>query len=84
MTQQLELTRVSTHISAVVMAWCRAHVEREFLMKDLAKFVADNTKGYSAPDSAGRILRDLRQNGFVSYEVVNRRQSLYHVSAVLQ
>ena len=30
-----------------------------------------------APDSPGRILRELRLDGLLNYEVINRRDSLY-------
>jgi len=30
-----------------------------------------------APDSPGRILRELRLRGWLNYVVINRRQSLY-------
>ena len=34
-----------------------------------------------APDSPGRILRELRLNGRLDYVVLNRRQSLYQFRA---
>lgn len=80
--QQLELARVSASIHRSVLVFCRAFEGKEFLMRDLARYVSDNTKGYTAPDSAGRILRDLRQQGAVSYTVVNRRSSLYRIDGV--
>lgn len=83
MNQQLELARVDSHIHSLVLNYCRAHVGRHFYMKDLARFVYESTKGMTAPDSAGRILRDLRQRGVVRYDVVNRSKSLYRVVEVL-
>ena len=37
--------------------------------------------GETAPGSADRVLRDLRQRGSIDYEVVSRRSSLYRVLA---
>jgi hypothetical protein len=36
----------------------------------------------TAPDSPGRILRELRLTGKLNYVVINRRQSLYQFRAV--
>jgi hypothetical protein len=79
--QREQLERVTTRIQSAVLAFCRARVGHEFHMDTLFHFVHSHT-GHAAPDSAGRILRLLRQEGLVGYEVVNRRQSLYRVTAV--
>ena len=83
--QQQELARVSTKLDDIVVRYCRTLLlceESEFIMKELSQFVAVITKGQAAPDSAGRILRNLRQRGVVSYEVVSRSQSRYRVLGV--
>jgi hypothetical protein len=47
-----------------------------FIMNDLRKYVSQ--RGYRiAPDSSGRILRNLRQTGELNYRVINRSKSLY-------
>jgi hypothetical protein len=78
--QSENLDRVRSRIADVVLAWCREHVGGEFRMDELRKFVqlAEPT----APDSASRILRDLRQRGRVRYVVLSRADSLYRIDAV--
>jgi hypothetical protein len=51
-------------------------------MAELAEFVASAVQ--VAPDSPGRILRQLRRAGRVDYRIVNRAQSLYEITAVRQ
>jgi hypothetical protein len=55
----------------------------EFHMDELLNHVDRNVIAV-APDSPGRIMRDLRQHRLVNYEVVNRRQSLYRALPVAQ
>ena len=71
------LDRVSSRIGAAVLEFCRAHTT--FHAGELHRHVETAT-GVSAPASADRILRDLRQRGAVSYRVVSRRESLYEVT----
>jgi hypothetical protein len=73
--QTAQLERVSSKIALSVLEFCRNHFY--FRMEALTAWVRDQTG--VAPDSPGRILRDLRQRGLIGYEVVNRRQSLYRV-----
>jgi len=61
------------------MEFCR-HNE-QFHMEQLLLYIQGNL-GMIAPDSPGRILRQLRQQGLLNYTVVSRRQSLYRVVPV--
>jgi hypothetical protein len=49
-----------------------------FHADDLRVFVEAAT-GKTAPASADRILRDMRQSGKINYEVTNRSKSLYRL-----
>lgn len=74
------IKRVSERISGYVLAFCRWRRETRpvFYMQELTEYVHDRDRG-AAPDSAGRILRNLRQKGLVSYQVLSRAESLYVV-----
>jgi hypothetical protein len=76
--QDSELARVSSRIALAVLSFCRSHAGEEFFADDLRAHVAQAC-GKSAPDSASRVLRDLRAKGLVSFEVVNRAQSRYRL-----
>lgn len=76
--QQEQLERVATKIAHHVLAFCRARMESaqlEFRMEELQEYV--RARVGIAPDSAGRILRHLRQQQLVEYHVINRRASIY-------
>lgn len=77
--QEENRERVSSRIGAAILSFCL--VNRQFHAEDLRKFVTRET-GISAPASADRILRDLRQRGVIEYRVLNRRESLYEVITV--
>lgn len=68
--------RVRERIAGHVLVYCRICLGSTFRMEQLAAFVADRGERV-APDSAGRILRDLRQKGAVEYTLLSRRDSLY-------
>jgi hypothetical protein len=74
--QQENLERVSSRIERAVMQFCREH--RSFHADDLRRYVINET-GITAPASADRILRLLRQQKKLNYRVVDRRASLYEV-----
>jgi hypothetical protein len=81
--QQANLARVSNNIADIVTNFCRerlAGAREEFHMVDLTTYV--NDRSTIAPDSAGRILRDLRRHRIIDYTVVNRAQSLYKITGV--
>ena len=78
--QAENLDRVRTRIHSVVTDFCREHVGNQFHMVDLTEYVRE--RAHIAPDSPGRILRDLRRTGILDYEVLNRRESLYEIRRV--
>jgi hypothetical protein len=49
----------------------------KFFSNDLLTFIKENSSFYPAPGSADRIMRRLRQEGKLNYNVVERKQSLY-------
>ena len=77
--QREQLDRVSSRIGSAVLGFCQDH--RQFHAGDLHAHV-ERATGVSAPASADRILRNLRQRGVVDYRVVSRRESLYEVTSV--
>jgi hypothetical protein len=76
-TQTENINRVTDQIAGHVMKFLSAHLNKEFHVESLRRYVSDHVGGYIAPGSPDRILRALRQKGAVDYVVVNRRQSLY-------
>lgn len=72
------LERVAGAIAQIVLHFCR--MRNEFHMEELRQYVVD--RGIVAPASPDRILRWLRQKGFLDYEVINRRDSLYRIKSV--
>lgn len=81
MTHATNLQRVTDNIGDVVYEFCRRHVGWHFHATELRGFVQTRCTGI-APESPGRILRELRKQGRVQYELVSRRGSLYRVVAV--
>jgi hypothetical protein len=79
--QQENLERVRTRIRHAIIEFCRGH--EWFHADELRAYVASET-GVSAPASADRVLRDLRQKGHIDYVVANRRGSLYLVTKVTE
>jgi hypothetical protein len=81
--QQANLDRVSSNIAGIVADFCHSRFRAgraEFHMADLTTYV--NARSTIAPDSAGRILQDLRRRKVIGYEVISRSQSLYKVTGV--
>jgi hypothetical protein len=79
--QDLHLVRVRDRIGKVILLFCRARIDLgapEFRMQDLVEFVREAIP-FVAPDSASRILRDLRQRGEVACTLISRRGSLYRI-----
>jgi hypothetical protein len=70
------LERVGERISGAVLDFCRG--VRRFHMNELTDWVSKRTG--VAPDSPGRILRQLRSVGKLNYRVLDRRASLYEVT----
>lgn len=81
-TQSAELERIASRLAELIISFCtdRLAVAPEFNMVELTAWVSRHV--VAAPDSAGRILRDLRKRGLVRYKVTNRRASTYRVEGV--
>lgn len=79
--QSEQLGRVGSRIGAAIYWWCRNRYEgglREFRAEELRRHV-EVAAGSSAPGSADRILRQLRQQGHIRYSVVDRAKSTYRL-----
>ena len=78
-----ERARVFSRIAPVVIAFRWHNPINTWHVEELLRFV----RGYCpeiAPDSPGRILRQLRLMGRLNYVVINRRQSLYQFRPVVK
>ena len=80
MDHGVEFDRVSDKIAATVLSYCES-LDAPFHLEDLTVFVKERHPEI-APDSPGRILRSLRSQGWLNYEVVSRRDSLYRLIPV--
>lgn len=78
-----DLVRVRHSIARAVRDFCASRIGRVFCASELRAYVARRC-GVTAPSSADRILRDLRQRAVVVYELISRSASLYRVVAVAQ
>lgn len=74
--QMLEIERVSSKIERHVRRFCV--VGRSFHMDELTEYVRDQIQEPIAPESPGRILRQLRLDGKLNYEV-DRSSSSYSI-----
>lgn len=79
--QTTHLKRVRSRIGETVKTFCRRHVGESFWGRELHEYVASSIP-QTAPGSADRILRDLRQRGEVQYTVLSRGGSVYHIEWV--
>lgn len=76
-----ELTRVSGNIGpAIQAAFQRWGKGCEFRMNELHAAVLREHPGV-APGSVDRVMRMMRRQGAVGYELVSRRGSLYRITA---
>ena len=78
--QDENLQRVGGKIGGIVLDFYRSRLRsgcHEFHMDQLTEYVQANLAEALAPDSPGRILRQLRKVGRLEYIVLNRQQSLY-------
>jgi hypothetical protein len=66
----------SQRIASAVKDYVQMHIDREFTAKELRSFVLARVDN-SAPGSADRIMRQLRQAGAINYVLVSRSKSLY-------
>jgi hypothetical protein len=83
--QNEQIKRVTSKIGLVVLAFCRevfrsAVAQGKFHASDLRIYVA--ARELVAPASPDRILRFLRQLGWIDYEVIDRRASYYLIKWV--
>lgn len=77
-----ELERVGLNINQVLVAYWKLKMQaadRRFTATELRQFVQHHNFG-TAPASADRVLRTLRQKGKINYVVVNRAKSLYEAT----
>jgi hypothetical protein len=76
--QEQQIARVKSRIGRAVEGFvvARACASSPFFHAEELRAHVDAVAP-GAPGSPDRILRDLRQRGFISYEVVNRAASLY-------
>lgn len=77
--QQENLVRVSARIKPSILRFCEAHMTpKTFHAEELRCAVIRDT-GITAPGSADRVFRDMRQKKEIGYRVLSRRESLYEV-----
>lgn len=77
--QDRQIRRVLGKIGPKVLAFVRERgIGGTFHAKDLHDYVGTHV----APASADRILRMLRLTKEIDYEIINRRQSFYRVTAL--
>lgn len=67
--------RVKARITTLIREYYNPGIE--FRMSDLTQFVTSRFGGYVAPDSPGRIMRLLKQDGEINYTLISRSGSLY-------
>jgi hypothetical protein len=80
--QRENIARVHAKIAPVIAAFFHERgIGSQFHVDDLRRYVA-RRYAVIAPDSAGRIMRDMRVKQWVDYEVVNRRASLYRITSL--
>lgn len=78
MTNLPHLQRASSRVSKAIRQFCQNRVGQQFHADDLRAYVAI-AAGPTAPGTADRVLRDMRQKKQIGYRVLNRRASLYKV-----
>ena len=82
MEQRRQLTRVTCAIGRSVLDFARSRVGQDFHAGDLRAYVT-MASGVTAPGSADRVMRDLRQRGLIGYTLISRSKSLYRVDSVV-
>lgn len=80
-THHEEHDRVKLAIRKHIIAFAMDHMGRHFHMEELTRYVRRQGPS-TAPDSAGRILRALRQDGVIDYLLVSRHDSEYEIVSV--
>ena len=80
--QRENIARVHAKIAPIIARFFHERgLGSTFHVDDLRRYVAARYAAI-APDSAGRIMRDMRSRQWVDYEVVNRRASLYRITSL--
>lgn len=85
--QPENLERVESRIGHIVLRFCAdtiLHGDSVFYMEELRRYVSRETGDTVAPDSPGRILRELRKQRRLQYTLISRRDSLYEINSVEQ
>ena len=76
-----ERARVRSRIGKLILEFCarQTSLGASFYMEELRKFVEMSLVpgNHIAPDSPGRILRQLRQQRHLDYKVISRKESFY-------
>lgn len=83
--QRDEITRVTSVIGSTILRFLRVRLaagHNEFHAADLRAYLTEHLSEPTAPASADRVLRDLRQRGVCQYEVLSRSESLYRILSV--
>lgn len=79
--QLRELSRCKATIAPIILKfWKLREIGDQFHMSELTDYV--KAQAVIAPDSAGRILRDMRQASELNYLVIDRRNSLYQIEPI--
>lgn len=79
--QQENLERVTARIGVAIVNYFKLKLAAEqpdFHVEELRLYVRSQV-GMVAPASSDRVMRALRQQGFINYRVTSRKDSLYHI-----
>ncbi len=81
-TQAVNIQRVRANIASLVSAFIaeRLRTNPVFFISELYEYVSQNAS--VAPASSDRILRLLKREGAIDYEVISRAKSQYRVLSV--
>jgi hypothetical protein len=83
-TQRENIARVYQRIAPGIIEFFRTHGPgARFHVEELRAWIEARFPN-TAPDSAGRIMRDLREHQIIDYTVINRRASLYEITATVR
>ena len=75
-----DLARVTSRLEQAVLDFCRRHIGQDFNTGDLFVFV--NGRVPCSPSSPDRVLRALRRDGFVDYEVTSKTSGVHRILSV--
>ena len=81
--QSKQLVRVESRLATTILQWLefRLHADAPtFHAADLCEFVSTNCGG--SPESAMRILRQLRKSGHAHVDLLSRSESKYQIVGV--